>query len=158
MRILSHSPQETINLGKKLSPLLKKGDVICLFGELGSGKTTFVKGLAKGLGVKSNLINSPSFVLIKEFKGRLPLFHLDLYRLKNLKEIINLGLEEYLFDDGICVIEWAERLKGTLVDKYLKIEFTFKSPEERLIRITQLGDSHYKKLVKTLSAFAEDRG
>jgi Predicted ATPase or kinase len=87
MEIISRSPKETISLGKKIARLLKKGDIVLLFGEFGSGKTTFVKGLAAGLGVKKETVNSPSFVLVKEFKGRLRLFHFDLYRLNKLQEI-----------------------------------------------------------------------
>ncbi|MDP2939579.1 MAG: tRNA (adenosine(37)-N6)-threonylcarbamoyltransferase complex ATPase subunit type 1 TsaE [Candidatus Omnitrophota bacterium] len=147
MQILSRSPQQTINLGKKLSPFFKKGDIICLFGGLGTGKTTFVKGLAHGLGIKSNVVNSPSFVLIKEFKGRLPFFHFDLYRIKNLKEILSLGLEEYLFDDAVCVIEWAKHLGKEFLDSYLKIGFNFKSPEVRLIKFSYKG-VRYKNLIK----------
>ncbi len=149
MKILSHSPKETINLGKRLSGFLKKGDIICLFGDLGSGKTIFVKGLAEGLGVKRGEINSPSFVLIKEFKATLPLFHFDLYRLKNLKEIFALGFEEYLFGCGVSVIEWAERLKGITLDSYLKIEFSLKGQTKRLINISFKG-ARYKNLVKSL--------
>jgi len=156
MKVLSHSPKETIDLGKRLSRWLKKGDVIFLFGDLGSGKTTFVKGLADGLGANRNEINSPSFVLIKEFKARLPLFHFDLYRLKGLEDFFELGFEEYLFSDGVSVIEWAERLKGLALDSYLKVEFSLKGPNQRLINITCKG-SRYRNLVKSLSAFVRHR-
>lgn len=149
MQIISHSAQETINLGKRLSRFLKQGSIICLYGELGSGKTTFVKGLALGLGVKKDAVNSPSFVLIKEFKGKFPLFHFDLYRLNNLQEIYSLGFEEYLFDKGVSVIEWAEKLNKVSLNSYLKIEFKLKGPEERLIKITQQG-SQFKDLIKAL--------
>lgn len=149
MQIISHSPQETVNLGKRLSRFLKQGSIVCLYGELGAGKTTFVRGLALGLGIKKEAVNSPSFVLIKEFKGKFPLFHFDLYRLNNLQEIFSLGLEEYLFDKGISVIEWAERLSKLSLDSYLKIEFKLKGPQERLIKITQQG-ALYKDLFKAL--------
>ncbi len=150
MKFISHSPQETINLGERISHFLKKGDIICLFGGLGSGKTTFVKGLASGLGVKKDAINSPSFVLIKEFKGKKhSLFHFDLYRLENLKEIFSLGIEEYLYGDGVSVIEWAERLKNISLDDFLKIEFKLKGPQQRLIQVTQQG-KRYKNLLEAL--------
>lgn len=149
MKFITHRPQETINLGRRLSRFLKKGDIICLYGELGSGKTTFVKGLASGLGVEKDAINSPSFVIVKEFKGKLPLFHFDLYRLKNLREIFSLGFEEYLFSDGVSVIEWAERLKGVSLDNYLKIEFNLKNNCERLIKLIPFG-SRYRDLIKKL--------
>lgn len=149
MEIISRSPRQTINLGKRLSKLLKKGDIILLFGEFGSGKTTFVKGIAEGLGVKKNKVNSPSFVLINEFKGRLPLFHFDLYRLNNLQEIFSLGFEEYLFDDAVSVIEWAQRLKPVSFDRYLKVHFKLKGGNKRLIKITKRG-SNFNNLIKAL--------
>jgi len=137
MKFISQSPEETIVFGKKIAKLLKRGDIVCLFGELGSGKTTFVKGLAVGLRVKKDLVNSPSFVLVKEFKGRLPLFHFDLYRMKSLREIFSLGFEEYLFGRGICVIEWAEKLSKVSLNNYRKIEFKIKGPKERLIKVSK---------------------
>jgi tRNA threonylcarbamoyladenosine biosynthesis protein TsaE len=149
MRILSNSPKDTINLGQSIASLLKKGDIICLFGELGSGKTTFVKGLAQGLGLKKDAVNSPSFVLMKEFKGKLPLFHFDLYRLKNLRQILDLGIEEYLFDNGVSVIEWADRLKGLSLNNFLKVEINIKGNMRRLLKITPYG-LRYKNLIKTL--------
>ena len=115
MKVITNSAQETINLGKQLGRYLKAGDILGLIGELGSGKTTLVKGIAQGLGVKDKEdVSSPSFVLIKEYLGRIPLFHLDLYRLDDIVDIERLGVEEYLFDEGVCAIEWAEKMKMLL--------------------------------------------
>lgn len=134
MKIITNSEQETIKLGEQLGRHLKKGDVLGLIGELGSGKTTLVKGIASGLGVKEkDNVSSPSFVLIKEYKGRVPLYHFDLYRLDKIKDVGYLGLEEYLFDDGVCVIEWAEKMKMLLPD-YLQVDLAVKAENKRELK------------------------
>ncbi len=107
---ISHSPAETESLGEKFGRLAKSGWVIALSGELGAGKTQFVKGLARGLGISAR-VHSPTFTLVNEYGGgRLKLFHLDLYRLETPKQIASAGIEEFLQPDGISVIEWAERI------------------------------------------------
>jgi len=122
-RIVSASVKETESMGRKLGRLLKAGDIIALVGELGSGKTTFTKGIARGLGIAhSEYVNSPSFVLIKEYKGDINLYHFDLYRLDNLYEMEYIGIEEYLNRNGALVIEWAQKLKGLLPAEHLKID------------------------------------
>jgi len=131
MQILSKGPQETISLGKKLAENLRHSDVLALFGNLGSGKTTFTKGIAQGLGINKRYVNSPSFVLVKEHKGKIPLYHFDLYRIKNLNEVFNLGYEEYLSNRGVIVIEWADRIKEVLPKEYLGINFLF-TPLEKV--------------------------
>ena len=134
MKIVTNSAQETIRLGQQLGKHLKGGDVLGLVGELGSGKTTLVKGIASGLEVKQREgISSPSFVLIKEYSGKIPLFHLDLYRLDNIKDIEYLGVEEYLFDQGVCVIEWADKMKVLLPD-YLQVDLAIKGENKREIK------------------------
>jgi tRNA threonylcarbamoyladenosine biosynthesis protein TsaE len=133
MKIITQSPEETIALGQKLAQHLKPADVLGLIGEFGAGKTTLVKGVAQGLGVKEREhVSSPSFVIVKEYEGRIPLFHLDLYRLDNLTEIEYLGFGEYLFDEGVCVIEWAERMKMLLPD-YLEVRMAIKGEKSREI-------------------------
>ena len=152
MEILTRSPKETINLGKEVARFLQPSDVICLFGKLGSGKTVLVKGIAEGFGFKKNEIVSPSFVLIKEYKKRrISLYHFDLYRLRNLKELFDLGYSEYLYADAIAVIEWADRMKEFLPKHYLKIELTIKGGNERLIRLVAFGE-RYKDLVRKLES------
>ena len=135
MKIITNSAQETIGLGERLGRHLKAGDVLGLIGELGSGKTTMVKGIASGLGVKDREgVCSPSFVLIKEYTGKVPLFHLDLYRLDKMKEIEYLGVEEYLFNDGVCVMEWAEKMRMLLPD-YLQVDLAIRGEDKREIRL-----------------------
>src|SRR6185369_10682798 len=108
---ISHSPAETEALGEKLGREAERGLVIALSGDLGAGKTQFVKGLARGLGITAR-VHSPTFTLVNEYGGgRLKLFHLDLYRLETRDQIFSAGLEEYLQPDGVAVIEWAERLE-----------------------------------------------
>ncbi|MDD2689428.1 MAG: tRNA (adenosine(37)-N6)-threonylcarbamoyltransferase complex ATPase subunit type 1 TsaE [Candidatus Omnitrophica bacterium] len=147
MEIISKSARDTLEIGRRISKRLRKGDIICLFGELGSGKTVLVKGIAKGLGIEKNNIVSPSFVLMRLYiQGRLPLYHFDLYRLKKTKDILALGLEEYIYGDGITVIEWADRLKNSLPKEFLKINLSFKADSQRRISFTGVG-AHYKQLL-----------
>ncbi|HEY1790653.1 MAG TPA: tRNA (adenosine(37)-N6)-threonylcarbamoyltransferase complex ATPase subunit type 1 TsaE [Verrucomicrobiae bacterium] len=111
--LISHSPAETETLGENFGRAAKQGWVIALSGDLGAGKTQFVKGLARGLGISAR-VHSPTFMLVAEYAGgRLKLFHLDLYRLETAEEILSAGIEEYLQPDGVAVIEWAERLEGS---------------------------------------------
>ena len=137
--MITNSAKETMLAGEKLARKLKPGDMIALSGNLGSGKTTFTKGIGKGLGVKdSKRINSPTFVLIKEYNGRVPLYHLDLYRLDDLKEIENLAIEEYIYGNGITVIEWAEKIKSILPEKHILVKFKIKGDNKREVIIEDL--------------------
>lgn len=147
MYIITKNPKQTIELGKAISDFFQKGDIIALFGNLGSGKTTLVKGIAKGLKVKSQIVNSPSFVLLKEYEGRLPVYHFDFYRINKTEEIYGIGLEEFLFGKGVCVIEWADRIKRFLPKQYLQIELQVKDKNKRKIRMIGFG-KRYKELVK----------
>jgi len=131
VEVETHSPEETHEFAIKLAEKLEPKDVITLEGDLGAGKTTFTKGLAKGLGITRN-VNSPTFTIIKEYKGRLPLYHMDVYRLNESDE--DLGFDEYFEGEGVTVVEWAN-----LIADYL--------PEERLIiSITRSGD-HSRKII-----------
>lgn len=103
----SNSPEDTFALGEKLGSIVKKGDIICLNGDLGVGKTVFTKGLAKGLGV-DDMVNSPTFTIVKEYMGRLPLYHFDVYRISDSSEMDEIGYEDYFFGDGVCIIEWPD--------------------------------------------------
>ncbi len=114
MKKLTNSPEETLQLGKSLGSSLVSGDIILLFGDLGAGKTRFTQGICYGLDLdKENYIRSPTFTLINEYTGRLPIYHIDLYRIENQEEIYSLGLEEILFNQGVTVIEWAEKLRSS---------------------------------------------
>ena len=150
MQIDSKGVNDTLKIGKVIAKNLKKGDIICLFGELGSGKTVLTKGIACGLGIERNGVISPSFVLIRQHsQGRLPLYHFDLYRLKEIKDILSLGYEEYLYDEGITVIEWADRLKQLLPKEYLKVELFIKGKTKRLLKFSAFG-RRYKELLMAL--------
>jgi tRNA threonylcarbamoyladenosine biosynthesis protein TsaE len=118
--IISHTPAETEALGEAWGRAANKGLVIALSGDLGAGKTQLVKGLARGMGVTAR-VHSPTFTLVNVYSGgRLPLFHLDLYRLETPEQILSAGIEEYLRPDGVAVIEWAERWFGTFEVSNLK--------------------------------------
>ena len=119
------NPEETQTLGEKLGKTLKRGDVIALVGDLGTGKTCLTQGIARGVGIASDeVVNSPSYILINEYNGAIPIYHIDLYRLENSEEIAELGLSEYIEGDGICIIEWAERMSDLLPDTCIKIHIT----------------------------------
>lgn len=121
-KITTHSATETQNLGKRLASKLSGGNLLSLTGDLGAGKTCFTQGLAKGLGIQ-NPITSPTFNLIKEYKGRMPFYHFDVYRLKSLSELVDLGYEEYFYSDGVTAIEWGDRVRELLPPDYLEVRF-----------------------------------
>jgi tRNA threonylcarbamoyladenosine biosynthesis protein TsaE len=149
MEIVSKSSEHTYKIGKIIGEKLKPRDILALIGDLGSGKTTFVKGLAEGLDIK-NPINSPSFLIIKEYKGKYPFLHIDVYRLKNPEiELFNIGFEEYLKDDYIIAIEWADRILSYLPDNRLEVEFFHISNTERKIIFRPKGE-RYKNLIEEL--------
>ncbi len=104
---ISKSPEDTLELGNTFADTLTKGSVVCLTGELGAGKTTLIKGICNGLDV-SQTVTSPTFTLINEYSGRLPVYHFDFYRIHTDLEFLDLGLEEYFYGDGICLIEWPK--------------------------------------------------
>ena len=110
----THSSEETISLGEKIGSLLKPGDIIAMTGTLAAGKTTITKGIAKALGVKDT-ITSPTFCLISEYAGdKMPLYHMDVYRLDGVEDFINLGVDDMLFGEGVCIIEWSEKVESEL--------------------------------------------
>jgi len=121
LELTSRSPEQTQQLGRRIGELAEPGDVILLSGELGAGKTCFTQGIVWGLGIEEYAL-SPTFVIMRELYGRLTLYHIDLYRLDNIEESIDLGLDEYLYGEGICVVEWAEKAMDILPGKYLMIK------------------------------------
>ncbi len=130
---ISHSPAETIALARTFAATLRRGDVLALCGDLGAGKTHFVKGLAAGLGATAS-VTSPTFTLIREYPdGRLSLFHFDFYRLDDEDEALKIGLDEYLDGDGACVIEWAEKFPALLPPHTHWLRFTHREDGARLI-------------------------
>ncbi|NQU74594.1 MAG: tRNA (adenosine(37)-N6)-threonylcarbamoyltransferase complex ATPase subunit type 1 TsaE [Candidatus Omnitrophica bacterium] len=133
---ITKTREATIKLGEKLARTLKGGQIVALIGELGSGKTTLTKGIAKGLGVKnSRYVNSPSFVIIKEYRGKKPLYHFDIFRLDSVKDLDTIGYEEYFYGNGICVVEWADKIKKLLPKKYLEIKIKILKNNDRKIKI-----------------------
>ena len=153
---VSTGENDTVDLGRRLGALAAAGDVFLLSGELGAGKTCFIRGIAAGLGVAEYAF-SPSFVLVREYHGRLDLFHMDFYRLEQPGEIAELGLDEYLYGDGVCAIEWAERAAGLLPDEHLLIELAYApgAQENRVVRITAEGP-RYEALLQELLDTAGD--
>ena len=140
MQVVSHSPEETQRLGAELARHLQSGDVLALTGEIGSGKTTLVRGLAEGLGIPVSSVASPSFVLVREYRrGRIPLYHSDLFRLEGVPETMTVGLEEYYEGDGVTVIEWANKIPTILPEQFLEIRFETMDPETRQLTILPHG-------------------
>lgn len=150
--IVTRTEAETRSIGKLLASLLNGGEVLCLMGELGTGKTTFVQGLAEGLGITPPII-SPTFVLVREYRGRLPLFHVDAYRLQGLTvdEVQRqIGLWDYAERGGVVVIEWADLIADALPDERLDIHFEHAETGRRLTFIPH-GD-RYERLLRALQA------
>ena len=133
---ISRSIDETVALGAQLAKKLRRGDIVALIGDLGAGKTVFTKGIAKGLGVKNvRYVNSPTFVIIKEHKGKVPLYHLDLYRLDHSSVIDAENFEEYFYGRGVTVIEWADKIRRLLPKKYVEVRLSVAGELKRKITI-----------------------
>ena len=135
----SNSEQSTETLGAALGGVFEAGVVVALVGELGAGKTRLVQAIAAAMGVDRRLVNSPTFILIQEYEGRLPLYHFDTYRLRDEDEFLELGAEELMGTEGVCLIEWADRVADVLPDDYLRIEIAITGPSEREFQITATG-------------------
>ncbi len=136
MKIISNSIEETSAIGTRLAAGLKKGDVVALIGELGAGKTVLTKGIAKGLGVKDvRYVNSPTFVIIKEYKGNIPLYHFDLYRLSGPGMLDGICYDEYFYGDGVAVVEWADKIASILPKKHLEVRLSVAGENKRKIEI-----------------------
>lgn len=137
--IVSTSPAETQQMGSLFGETAEPGDLICLEGDLGSGKTAFVQGIGKGLGIPQ-AIHSPTFVLANEYPGgRLVLYHLDVYRVRGVQEAMGFGLEDYIEGDGVCVIEWSEKIRAAVPPERLWIRFDYLSESERQLHLTASG-------------------
>ncbi|MGB8646698.1 MAG: tRNA (adenosine(37)-N6)-threonylcarbamoyltransferase complex ATPase subunit type 1 TsaE [Anaerolineae bacterium] len=143
------SPFETRQLGAAVARRLESGDVVALIGDLGAGKTHFVQGLARGLGVKES-VHSPTFILANEYRsGRMPLYHVDAYRVAGAGEALGFGFDDYLNGTGVTVIEWADRIRAALPPEYLTLEFHHAGETVRAITITARGD-HFCRLLDDL--------
>ncbi len=148
IELTTQSPEQTQKLGIHIGELTLPGDVFLLIGELGTGKTCLTQGIAWGLGIKEYAL-SPSFVIMRELYGRLPLYHIDLYRLDNIEESMDLGLDDYLYGKGVCVVEWAEKALSILPKKHLMIKISYLSDTDRRFQIKPSG-KRYVELVKQL--------
>ncbi|HTR81267.1 MAG TPA: tRNA (adenosine(37)-N6)-threonylcarbamoyltransferase complex ATPase subunit type 1 TsaE [Bacteroidota bacterium] len=136
--VVTHTASETVQLGKQLAAELQASDIVALYGNLGSGKTQFAKGICLGLGVQSNVV-SPTFTILNEYaEGKYPVYHFDFYRLRSLAELAEIGFEEYLFGDGICLVEWADLVESKLrKDRYdVKLELGA-GENERIVSISK---------------------
>jgi tRNA threonylcarbamoyladenosine biosynthesis protein TsaE len=149
LEFISHSPEETQQIGRYLGASAKPGDVCLLSGNLGAGKTCLTQGIAWGLGI-SEYAASPTFVLMREMRGRLMLYHIDLYRLDQLEEIADLGLDDYFYGKGVCVVEWAEKGLSILPPEHLRIQIDHTGETER--RLTMMPDGQrYEELLTQIN-------
>ena len=154
--LYTSDPEETIQLGQCIGEVLRPGSVIGLCGELGTGKTHLIKGLARGLGVDERYyVTSPSFTIINEYPGRIPLNHLDLYRLENTDQMEELGYEEYFYSEGVTVIEWAEKVLPLLPENRLMVEISHLSENRRKFKITGRGHP-YQDIVGEIANWKAD--
>jgi tRNA threonylcarbamoyladenosine biosynthesis protein TsaE len=148
--IVSRSEKQTKNLGKKLAQLLEGGEIIGLNGELGAGKTCFVRGVAEGLGVgHSTWIRSPTFTLINEYHGRLPVYHIDLYRVSDHTQQEDLNLREYLYGDGVSLVEWFEYLPANEGEEFLEVSFAHGEANLRSLTFAAHGE-RYERILCSL--------
>jgi tRNA threonylcarbamoyladenosine biosynthesis protein TsaE len=150
LELVTNSPEQTRKIGMKLGELAASSDVILLVGPLGAGKTCLTQGIARGLGIHEYTA-SPSFVLVREYQGKLPLYHIDLYRLDRVEEIAQLGLDDYLYGNGVCVVEWADKGLTVLPEEHLLIELQIISPLKRKLSFMPAGTRYLKMLSKLKS-------
>ncbi|MEO6457196.1 MAG: tRNA (adenosine(37)-N6)-threonylcarbamoyltransferase complex ATPase subunit type 1 TsaE [Chloroflexia bacterium] len=152
--IVSHGVEQTRRLGAHLGRLLQRGDTILLEGDFGSGKTTFTQGIAKGMGIDSRYVNSPTFTLINEYEGdNISLHHIDLYRLEGEEQLATLGLEEYFGGEGVTVVEWPSGAAPWLPDDRLMIKFSYVNDTKRTLRFYAFGE-RYTRLMDDLKQSA----
>lgn len=142
MRFLTNSVAETQALGSRLAAQLEPGDVLLLLGDMGAGKSELTRGIARGLGVKG-YVTSPTFTILQVHEdGRMPLYHFDWYRLSDAEELYELSMDEYLYGDGVSVIEWPSRAEEVIPESYLQVELIPLGDEERAVELTPVGDFH----------------
>jgi tRNA threonylcarbamoyladenosine biosynthesis protein TsaE len=147
LKLVTHCAEQTQKLGISIGKLAEPGDILLLVGELGAGKTCLTQGIAWGLDIQEYTL-SPSFVILRELHGRLPLFHMDFYRLDNITEISELGLDDYLYGKGVCVIEWANKGLAVLPEGHLLIKIDYLSDSERSFVIEPKGERYVRMLIQ----------
>ncbi|WP_250672888.1 tRNA (adenosine(37)-N6)-threonylcarbamoyltransferase complex ATPase subunit type 1 TsaE [Paraclostridium ghonii] len=148
IKIYLENEEQTREIGFKLGQLLTPKSVVCLIGDLGAGKTTMTKSLAKSLEVDDD-ITSPTFTIVNEYEGKIPLYHFDVYRIGSSDEMYDIGFDEYINGDGVCIIEWANLIEDILPDEYLYIEINYKESGREMI-LTPKGEK-YEEIVKELT-------
>lgn len=149
MEIILKGLKETKEFGRKLGSLLKPGDIVSLNGDLGAGKTTLTKSIGLGLGV-DDYITSPTFALINEYEGRVPVYHFDVYRLENVEELYDLGFDEYFYGKGVSIVEWGNKIEKLLPEERIVLDIkTGRDIDERKIYITGYGN-RYEEILKEL--------
>ena len=149
-QILTQTAEETVTFARSVGESCSGGEVLLLIGELGSGKTRFTQGLALGLGV-DEYVHSPTFTLVNQYHGRLPLYHVDLYRIDSQAEALDLGIGEYIYGDGVCVVEWADKALGVFPPEQLLIQFVDLGGTRRRLTLNALAASHERLLERALA-------
>ncbi|MDA0770525.1 MAG: tRNA (adenosine(37)-N6)-threonylcarbamoyltransferase complex ATPase subunit type 1 TsaE [Chloroflexi bacterium] len=146
----SDGPEDTQAIGRVLGESAEPGDVFLLVGDLGAGKTCLTQGILFGLG-SDEFARSPTFVLVSQYSGRLTMYHMDLYRLNSFSEVLDLGLDEYLFGDGVSVVEWADKAAGAFPESHMLVEIEYTGEESRRLRLTAHGD-RYLQILSAINA------
>ena len=149
LEMTTDGPEETQSVGKRIGELARPGDVVLLMGDLGSGKTCLTQGIAWGLGIKEHAL-SPTFVIMREMHGRLPLYHVDLYRLDRLEETQDLGLDDYFYGHGVSVVEWAEKAMSLMPSEHLLVEIEYLSDTGRRLTLKPRG-KRYEEMAHGLT-------
>jgi tRNA threonylcarbamoyladenosine biosynthesis protein TsaE len=153
------TPEDMRALGESLGSILESGDVVSLTGDLGAGKTTLVQGAARGLGVKDEHVVSPTFTLVREYRGTVPVYHLDVYRLDRVQDVIDLGAEELLDPDGVTFVEWGDAIEGLMPDQFLEIELWTRIEDEgRLVFVSGKGaswESRWERVEAVIQPWAQ---
>ncbi len=139
LTVVSTSESNTIKIGKIIGSFISPGDVILLSGDLGSGKTKMTQGIIKGIG-SDDFARSPTFVLITEYEAKFPIYHMDLYRLEGIESLERMQIDEYLYGDGVCIVEWADKANKSFPIKSLTVDFSFLSENQRKIDIEWASD------------------
>lgn len=148
---ISASAKETMALAKALAGQLKAGDIVLLNGPLGAGKTTFTKGLADGFKIKPANVNSPTFILMNFYEGRLPIYHFDFYRIERAGDLSTVDLDDYFYGNGIAVIEWPERLGSLAPKEYFQVNLEHRGEEQRSVAISARGKQYNERLKKIVT-------
>jgi tRNA threonylcarbamoyladenosine biosynthesis protein TsaE len=150
LEVTSQSPEQTQAIGRILGEMARPGDVYLLVGDLGAGKTCLTQGILWGLG-SDEYARSPTFVLVSQYQGRLTLYHMDMYRLDSFEDIVDLGLEEYLLDDGVSVVEWAEKAPGFFSEQHMRIRIEYIDENIRRLTLTAT-DQRYTEALEAVKA------